>query len=156
MRIASEHLASSVLRSMLGSALLPTAASLRGPRIVFATPSGERHELGLQIAALTALGAGANPIYLGADLPAEELLDAAERAGVAAIALSVVTLPAAQATRAIGAIRGGLSRKIRLWVGGAAAADLPLPDRVEYIDGLAALEQRVALLDFEPDAGGPR
>jgi len=38
--IAQEHLASSVLRSLLGSALQPTAASLLGPRIVFATPTG--------------------------------------------------------------------------------------------------------------------
>ena len=45
MGIASEHLATGVLRSMLGSALTPTAASRLGPTIVFATPTGERLSL---------------------------------------------------------------------------------------------------------------
>ena len=37
MGVASEHLATGVLRSMLGSALMPTAASRLGTKIVFAT-----------------------------------------------------------------------------------------------------------------------
>jgi DNA-binding transcriptional MerR regulator len=147
--IASEHLATGVLHSMLGSALQPTAVSLLGPRIVFATPSGERHELGLQMAALTALGAGANPIYLGAELPVEELPEAVERAGAAALALSLVTLPPNRAEQAVRAIRGGLPEDVHLWLGGAAASGLEPRDGVDCIDSLEAFEQRVALLGFE-------
>jgi len=62
--VASEHLATAVIRALLGAALQPSAASLLGPRIVFATPSGEPHDLGVQLAAVIALGAGANPLYL--------------------------------------------------------------------------------------------
>jgi DNA-binding transcriptional MerR regulator/methylmalonyl-CoA mutase cobalamin-binding subunit len=147
--IASEHLASGVLRSMLGSALQPTAASLLGPRIVFATPTGERHELGLQMAALAALGAGANPIYLGAELPVEELLASVKRAGAAALALSVVALHPDRAAQAVRAIRGGLPNDVHLWLGGAAASALGPRDGVDCIDSLEAFEQRVALLGFE-------
>ncbi len=43
--VAAEHLATSLLRSLLGSALQPTAVSWTGPRVVFATPAGEPHEL---------------------------------------------------------------------------------------------------------------
>jgi DNA-binding transcriptional MerR regulator len=147
--IASEHLASSVLRSMLGSALQPSAASLLGPRIVFATPSGERHELGLQMAAIAALGASANPVYLGAELPVEEMLGAVERCGAAALALSVVTLPVDQTRRTLAALRGGLPASVHVFIGGAAAGGaLPLAG-VEHIESLEALEQRVALLGFE-------
>jgi DNA-binding transcriptional MerR regulator/methylmalonyl-CoA mutase cobalamin-binding subunit len=151
--IASEHLATGVLRSMLGSALQPTAASLLGPRIVFATPTGERHELGLQMAALTALSAGANPIYLGAELPVEELLDSVRRGGVAALALSLVTLPCDQAAQAVHAIRGGLPDDVHLCLGGAAASALEPHDGVDCIDSLKAFEQRVALLGFESTNG---
>jgi DNA-binding transcriptional MerR regulator len=151
--IASEHLATGVLRSMLGSALQPTAASLLGPRIVFATPSGERHELGLQMAALTALGAGANPIYLGAELPVEELLEAVERAGAAALALSLVTLPPDRAEQDVGSIRGGLPEDVHLWLGGSAASGLQPRDGVDCIDSLEAFEQRVTLLGFESTNG---
>jgi DNA-binding transcriptional MerR regulator/methylmalonyl-CoA mutase cobalamin-binding subunit len=151
--IASEHLATGVLRSLLGSALQTTAASLLGPRIVFATPTGERHELGLQIAALAALGAGANPIYVGADLPVEEVVDSAKRVGAAALALSLVALPNDRAARTIGEIRSGLPDDIHLWLGGAAASTLEPRDGVECIDDLEAFEQRVALLRFERTRG---
>ncbi|HVP27948.1 MAG TPA: MerR family transcriptional regulator [Myxococcota bacterium] len=154
MAIASEHMATGVVRSMLGSALQPTPTSLRGPRIVFATPSGERHEIGLQMAALTALGAGANPVYLGADLPVEEVLGAADRTGAAAVALGLVSLPAVQAARAVNALRGGLPLQVHVWLGGAGARDVELADGVERIESLETLEQRVARLVFE--APGPR
>ena len=101
MGIASEHLAMGILRSMLGSALTPTAASRLGPTIVFATPTGEPHELGLQSAALTALGAGANPIYLGAELPVKDLVGAVADVGAVVLALSLVTLPKSQAAQAV-------------------------------------------------------
>lgn len=144
--IASEHLATGVLRSMLGSALQPSSVSLLGPRIVFATPTGERHELGLLMAALTALGSGANPLYLGAEVPVEDLLGAVEQVDAAVLALGVVNLPPTQAERGIHALRGGLAHAVGLWVGGAGAANLELPDGVEYLASLDRLEQRVALL----------
>ena len=146
MSVAHEHLASSVLRSLLGSALQPSAHSLLGPRIVFATPPGERHELGLLTAALTALGAGANPLYLGAEVPIKDLLDAVNSAAAAALALSLVCLPHAQAARTVTALRGGLAVGARLWIGGAAARELEPARGVEQIESLAELEQRVALL----------
>jgi DNA-binding transcriptional MerR regulator len=145
--IAAEHLSTAILRSLLGSALQPTASSLLGPRIVFATPTGERHELGLLIAALTAQGAGANPLYLGAELPVEDLLSAVETADASAVALSLVTLSPAQTARTLNALRGGLPAAVALWLGGPGARNLELPQRVEYIDSLEALEQRVALLE---------
>jgi methanogenic corrinoid protein MtbC1 len=154
MGIAPEHLATGILRSLLGSALQPTASSLVGPRIVFATPTGERHELGLLMAALTALGAGANPVYLGVELPVEDLLGAVEDTGAAALALSLVTIPTSQATRTVSALRGGLADVAHLWLGGAGASGIDLPDAAERIESLEELEQRVALLGFE-SAGAP-
>jgi DNA-binding transcriptional MerR regulator len=149
MGVAHEHLATGILRSLLGSALQPTASSLLGLRIVFATPTGERHELGLLMAALTALGAGANPLYLGVELPVEDLLSAVEGAGAAALALSLVTIPGPQATRTVGALRGGMAAEVRLWLGGSGARDLELPSAVEYIESLEDLEQQVMLLGHE-------
>jgi len=121
---------------------------------VFATPAGERHELGLLMAALTALGAGGNPLYLGLELPVEDLLAAVEGAKAKALALSLVTIPAAQATRTLGALRGGMSDEVRLWLGGSGAHDLELPPAVEYIGSLEDLEQQVSLLGLESANGG--
>jgi DNA-binding transcriptional MerR regulator/methylmalonyl-CoA mutase cobalamin-binding subunit len=149
MTVASEHLASGILRSLFGSSLQPSASSLMGPRIVFATPSGERHELGLQMAALTAMGAGAAPIYLGADLPVDEMLHAAERSDARVLALSLVTIARADATRVVRELRRRLAPRVRIWLGGAAAPSLPAIDGVECIRSLEACEARVARLGYE-------
>jgi DNA-binding transcriptional MerR regulator/methylmalonyl-CoA mutase cobalamin-binding subunit len=147
--IASEHLASGLLRSMLGSALQPNVASLMGPRIVFATLTGERHEIGLQMVALTAMGAGAAPIYLGTELPVEELLLAVERTNASALALSLVTIDSTDAAQTIGALRAGLAPEVQLWIGGAQAPSIPSIGGVECIRSLEALESRVVRLGFE-------
>jgi DNA-binding transcriptional MerR regulator len=149
LRVASEHLATAVLRSMLGSALQPSATSLRGPRVVFSTLGGERHELGLLMAALAAMGAGANPLYLGPEVPVEDLLHAVERCGAAALALSIVAQPESEVAAPLAALRAGLPSHVHLWIGGAGAAALPLPPGVERIEGFEQLEQRVGLLDYE-------
>jgi MerR family transcriptional regulator, light-induced transcriptional regulator len=149
MRIDSEHLATAVLRSMLGSALQPGAAALRGARIVFATLAGERHELGLLMAALSAMGAGANPVYLGPEVPVEDLLHAVERSRSAALALSVVAASASEVAASLAALRAGLPADVHLWVGGAGAGRLTLPPGVEHIESFEQLEQRVGLLAFE-------
>lgn len=149
MGIAAEHLATAVLRTQLGNGLQPTAASLRGPRIIFATPAGERHELGLLMAALTALGAGANPLYLGAELPLEDVLGAVESADASVLALSLVTLPAAQIQRTISALRGGLPDRVHLWLGGSAANENLRDAGVEVMGDLDELQHRIELLGLE-------
>lgn len=144
--IASEHLATAVLRSLLGASMQPAASHQSGPRIVFATPPDERHELGLLMAALTALGSGANPLYLGAELPIEDLLEAAERANADVMALSIVSLPCAQAERTTRALRAGLPDSVDLWIGGSRARDLDALGGVLYLHDLAAIEQQVSFV----------
>jgi len=144
--VASEHLGSALLRSMLGTALGHAPARTGGPVVLFATPAGERHEIGLLIAALTAMGAGASPRYFGADLPAEEVIRASEKIGAAAVALALVALEPGPAEREVRAIREGLPIRTQLWVGGAGAGTIELPEGVEFLRSLEALENRLALL----------
>jgi DNA-binding transcriptional MerR regulator/methylmalonyl-CoA mutase cobalamin-binding subunit len=153
MCVASEHLATAVLRSMLGSALQPSATSLRGARVVFSTLGGERHELGLLMAALSAMGAGANPVYLGPELPVEELLHAVERSDAAVLALSIVAQPSGEVAASLAALRAALAAHVHLWVGGAGAAALAIPSGVERIESFEQLEQRVGLLGYEKPRG---
>lgn len=144
--VAHEHLASGALRSLLGATLQPTASSMLGPRIVFATPVGERHELGLLAAALIALGAGARPLYLGAELPVAELVSATQVCGAPALALALVAIPAAPARKFVTALRQAIPRTTQLWLGGAGANALGPLEGVEVVESLEAMERRVALL----------
>ena len=147
--IASEHMATSVLRSMFGSALQPSAASRLGPRILFATPSGEPHELGLQMAALTAMGAGADTVYVGADLPVDALVASTLRTEAVGVALSLVTLPEAQAQGYLEAARAALPSEIHIWVGGHGAGDIETPPGIERIEALDEFERRISLIGYE-------
>jgi DNA-binding transcriptional MerR regulator/methylmalonyl-CoA mutase cobalamin-binding subunit len=146
--IASEHLATALVRSLLGAALRAPARRDGAPRLLFATPGDERHELGLLVAAIAALGAGADVTYLGPDLPAEEVAEAARRIGAAAVALSAVALAAGPVRHYLDELRRRLPGSVSVWVGGPARV-APVAG-VERIDDLGELERRVALLARPP------
>ena len=137
LRPAQEHLVSSVIRSVLGGLLRTSTRPHASPRIVFATPTGERHELGLLSAALLAAAAGYGVVYLGPDLPAADIAHAAATAGARVVIIGLTT-PAAAARAEIRRLTD-LPPGIELWLGGPAAERLvpPTADRVRLIPELA-------------------
>jgi DNA-binding transcriptional MerR regulator/methylmalonyl-CoA mutase cobalamin-binding subunit len=144
--VAAEHLTSAQLRTVLGAALRSSALATARPPILFATPSGERHEFGLLVAALVAVGAGARVVYLGTDLPAEEVAGAASELGAAAVALSFVALDPASSQAYLRDLRERLAPAVGLWLGGAGCDGLDLPQGCERIEQVQELERRVARL----------
>ena len=64
---------SSTVRNILGSFLRVYARPNVSARLLFATPAGERHELGTLGAAMLAASSGLGVAYLGPDLPAATL-----------------------------------------------------------------------------------
>lgn len=150
--IASEHLASSLLRSQLGSALRPSSAINGAPVVVFGTPPGERHEIGLLIAALTALSCGASPLYLGIDLPVSELANAVEVSGARALVLSIVILPPDEAAEVLRELRSELPDEVDLWVGGSGTVEIEPVEGVERVDSMQRLERRVEMLRIRSGA----
>ncbi|PON16846.1 transcriptional regulator [Candidatus Entotheonella serta] len=90
LRIVHEHLASTVVRSMLGGASTSAALSAVAPKIVVTTPTGQLHEIGALIVASIAEMDGWHVVYLGVNLPAEEIAAAVQHHGAKVVALSVV------------------------------------------------------------------
>ncbi|MSR83194.1 MAG: MerR family transcriptional regulator [Candidatus Latescibacteria bacterium] len=90
LRIASEHLASAVVRSFIGRLNSAHPHPATAPLLISTTPSGQHHELGALLAAHAALAAGWRAHFLGPDLPAEEIAGASHRTGARAVALSLV------------------------------------------------------------------
>lgn len=142
--VAAEHLASSILSSMLGSALHAGTAKRSGPAIVFATPSGEPHSLGLCVAALAAADAGGNPIFLGADVPETDLVESAVRVRAVALALGFVTLSDTAAESVVRRLRERLPARIEIWIGGPGAPRCAPIRGVERIANLDQLAPHVA------------
>jgi len=84
-----EHLASVVVRSILYSQHLDKSRNMSTPAMIVSTPPGQLHELGALAAALTAEALGWRVIYLGPDLPIEEIAMGARQSSARAVALSV-------------------------------------------------------------------
>jgi methanogenic corrinoid protein MtbC1 len=88
LNIAEEHLVSESVRSRLGHLLADTGGGLRGVAVLACAP-GERHELGLMMAAIALRGDGWNVVYLGSDTPAEAAVAMAERLGARVLGISI-------------------------------------------------------------------
>ncbi len=90
LRVAQEHMASAIVRSFLTTLnsrhLIPEGA----PTLIVATPVGQWHELGALMAVSHALEAGWDVLYLGPNLPAEEIAGAAASRRARAVLLNLV------------------------------------------------------------------
>jgi DNA-binding transcriptional MerR regulator len=139
---AQEHLVSAIVRSVLGGLLRSIARGDGSPRVVFATPAGERHELCLLCAAVLAAAAGFGVIYLGPDLPAADIAHAVKTSGATSVVLATTTPGAV--TRAEARHLARLLSDIELWIGGPEAAAL-ISD-VGYGREVAAVDELVPLL----------
>lgn len=89
-RVANEHLASSVIRSFLFNLLESYPSNNSAPVLISATPRGQEHELGALIAGVVAASAGWKVVYLGANLPAEEIGAVVSYLNAKVVAISLV------------------------------------------------------------------
>lgn len=147
--VAQEHLASAAVRAVLGTLVRLSGSGARA-RVLFAAPPQERHEFGLLSAALLASAAGASPLYLGVDLPVEDIALAASRTGAAAVVLSTVGAAAPdEVVDSVGRLAKLLPPGTALWTGGAedegfaarlaGAGATPLPSLEDFEVKLRAL-----------------
>ncbi len=138
--VASEHAASAMLRTQLGALLAAQPVNGKSP-IVCTTPAGEQHELGALLAAVVSAMHGRRAIYLGANLPAEQIAEAARLSRAGAVALSLVGLGADAARAELLALCKVLPPGVEVLVGGRRVAELPgLPERVQVLSSLTELE----------------
>lgn len=159
LEIAQERLVSSLLRARLLSVLNQHPRSGQA-RMLFATLSGEPHELGLLGAALHGSGAGISALYLGTQLPALELARAANRLEAAAVAISSIDPGQARTALAgLEALDAALSPQIPVWLGGANARYLAETlgiARIQAVTDPAALDRLAKrLAKHTPRRGQP-
>ena len=123
--IGQEHMASATLRNLLGSLVRLQAPRDGRPGILFATPPGERHDFGILAAAMLAASGGLPVIFLGADLPADDVVQTARRTAARAVILGVTGAAGeAAAAEAVAAVARDLPRGVELHAGGMRSAGL--------------------------------
>ncbi|HEY9857621.1 MAG TPA: MerR family transcriptional regulator [Stenomitos sp.] len=148
--VANEHLATALLRSLLGT-LLRTTPTSRPARLLLTTPPGELHELGLLSVALLAAAHGYSVCYLGTDLPVHEVAYAAARSGANVVGLSLVyTDDPKKRAHEVFAIAEALAPTVQLWLGGPGVRSLPghrIPEGARTFETFAEVEAGLAELE---------
>jgi len=139
LRIVHEHACSSVMRGLLFSLMRLYPSNDGTRRMVVATPAREDHELGALMVAMLAAMHGWSVLYLGPNVPAEEMAYAVDDTNAEVLMLSVTGLSPDAFEREISAIERAIPERVTILVGGRAATALP-KSRVK-------VEQDLELLD---------
>ena len=135
--VAEEHLVSEAVRSRLGHLLADAGGGVHGVAVLACAP-GERHELGLMMAAIALRRDGWKVVYLGADTPFADALALAERTSARVLGISLATAAPADAVEQ--ALRAGVPDGLSLVLGGAGATP--------------ALARKLGAVHAEPELGG--
>jgi methanogenic corrinoid protein MtbC1 len=146
---AHEHLATAVVRRTLDWVMDAHGVAPRAPRVVVATPAGERHELGAMLVAAAATQEGWRVVYLGASLPARDIARAARQVEARAVALSAVYIDTESAIEEVRAVARALPADTPLFVGGRTAqrvADRYRSVRIRVLPDMPALRRALRSL----------
>jgi DNA-binding transcriptional MerR regulator/methylmalonyl-CoA mutase cobalamin-binding subunit len=141
--VAQEHVASSVVRDVLGWLLQSAVPSPNAPTLIATTIAGEGHEFGAMMAAAVAAVAGWRVLYLGANTPATDLARAARASGARVIVVGIVGEEGGDEVKSEAvALRKAIGSRAKIVAGGTAAAEHRLTLKRARID---ILESRVEL-----------
>lgn len=119
--VAEEHFLTAFAREKLSAALAGLRPLHQQPRVLCACVPGEQHEIGLMLLALEFGLEGVSTLYLGANVPAEALRQAAANPNLRAVVLSATLQVSPESLASARTMLAGNSRRLRLFVGGPAA-----------------------------------
>lgn len=146
--VSHEHFVSERVGDLLRSVRLPSEERALGPLVVLATLPGERHGLGLQMAALVLAVAGCRVLHLGTEVPLREIATLARDILARAVGISVSSATGGRSTvRHLATLRTLLPRRITLLVGGEGSAGVGTGmTRLHELRALDDWSRRVAAL----------
>lgn len=132
-----EHLLTEVLEDLLRELRLECRSAASRGRVLLCTLPGERHRLGLLMAALAYAAQGVRTELLGVDLPVASIAQAARSLCVDRVAVSLSVQSAGETTRKLLMdLKERLPEGCRLLVGGQGATRTRRIEGVERMSGL--------------------
>jgi MerR family transcriptional regulator, light-induced transcriptional regulator len=137
--IHHEHFLSERVGDFLRTVRQPLEERATGPLVIVASLPGEEHGLGLQMAALVLAHAGCRILYLGPEVPPQEIASLAKDLTARAVAVSIsVANRGDPMTAQLALLRSLLPKSVLLLVGGDGAPR-PQPG-ITVLHDLAALD----------------
>jgi methylmalonyl-CoA mutase cobalamin-binding subunit len=124
LRIAEEHRISAIIRSFLGTHNKSHMRSAGIQSLVSTTPTGQNHELGALMVSLAVSAMGWRSIFLGPNLPPEEIAGAVKANNASVLALSIIyPMDDPYLGSELVRTRRLIGNEIQILVGGRAAAN---------------------------------
>ena len=144
--VAQEHMISSLMRNILGTLIRLHAKEQCQIKVVFTTPSEELHEFGILISAMLAVAGGLGVIYLGPNLPVNEVIRAVKKTRSSALVMSVtgVTGKETEKVDQLIDIREGIPEKVDMIVGGRMIRNMKRKlhsHNVKWVDDFNVFEE---------------
>jgi methanogenic corrinoid protein MtbC1 len=115
--VAQEHLVSAQLRQMLLSRLDEIETPAQAPKLLFTTPAGQPHEFGILAGSIAAKEAGFDVLYLGPELPAEEIIWAVAQSQADVLVLSVIRRMSEEEMGQVERLVDTLAPRVPIWIG---------------------------------------
>lgn len=140
LRIASEHAASAVLRTLLGRFIGKQVTASDAPMAVAATLTGEQHELGALMAAFVVITRGWRVMYMGPNLPGAEISHVIGKTSARLLLLSIVNQRSEDSAGHYRELGQTLPSGVQILVGGRSAS--------EYADVFGPLQRVQSLQDL--------
>lgn len=151
--IAQEHSLSAILKFHVGHILYKHVANKNkiDLNIAISTPQGELHEFGIMIASLLCAYYNINVYYLGPNMPASSLSEAANQIGAKIVIIGVSKVYHLDKQLSlddyVADLMQGLNDDMKLWIGGVSKLSTFLDqNRVEILPTLNMLDQKLAQL----------
>lgn len=119
--IAQEHVATYLIRNLLSSLFRLYPPDEAADTIVMATTAGERHEFGILIGALIAATRGWRVVYLGVDLPAQEIVRTVRLTKARVLVLSAIAPQGGHTAEELKTIADTVPPNTRVWIAGGDA-----------------------------------
>jgi methanogenic corrinoid protein MtbC1 len=152
LHIHAEHLACERAREFLTAQWRRSSEGARRstpPVVILATPAGERHVLGLHMAAWVVACAGAQIAFLGGDTPMAEIARAVRQCSAQGVVLSVASGYSGDLRQQVLELAGRVPRRVGIVVGGAGSQNMDIAARrLNGFEELAAWADQLSRPDF--------
>jgi hypothetical protein len=145
-KIAHEHMVTESLRNLLGAMSRLNRPAEAQVRMLVTTPTDEFHEIGVLASAMLAGTRGFRVTCLGPNLPANEILFAAEHMAAQVVLLGLTSpQPLPPARDAVREVALALPADTELWLAGTGANQVQPLDRpgTVYLEDFHAFEQNL-------------
>lgn len=146
--VGLEHSLSAIIKQLLMSSINTLRWSASGPKMAFATLSGELHEIGGLMACYLAATRGRDCHYYGPNMPSGDLVASLSAMGIEILVLSAVySAEGHDPCAEIFEIARKLPEEVEIWLGCSEQSPLlkgPLPERVTTFTSFTPFMNRLA------------